>query len=83
MENKRPPVPIGSDVSQICFGLDRATDERSISLFLKRFADDALLAALVPRLRDDELISIVDSLSALLKKHLTEKEYHRLFLGEA
>ena len=68
--------------SEIAFGLDRATDERSLALFLARFSRPELLEVLLPRLSDPELLGLLDRLSDLLKKHLQESEYHRLFLNE-
>lgn len=67
----------------ICFGWDRATDERSCQAFVRRFSRPDLLAALTPRLTDQELTALIDHLSGLMKRHLSEGEYHRLFLGEA
>ena len=66
----------------ISFGFDRPTDEKSLALFLACFADQKLLGALLPRLADDEILEIVDFISRLMHKHLSEKEYHRLFLSE-
>jgi hypothetical protein len=68
--------------SEMAFGLDRATDERSLLLFLERFARPELLATLVPRLDDREIIALLDHLSDLMKTHLREPEYHRLFLKD-
>ena len=68
--------------NEIAFGLDRATDERSLILFLERFTRPELLATLVPRLTEEEIIALLDQLSALMKKHLREPEYHRLFLKD-
>ena len=62
------------------FGLDRETDEKSLMVYLQKFSDDALLAALVPRLNDGEIQELFERISLLLKKHLQEAEYHRLFL---
>jgi hypothetical protein len=62
------------------FGLDRETDEKSLMVYLQKFSDDALLAALVPRLSDAEIRDLFERISLLLKKHLQEDEYHRLFL---
>jgi hypothetical protein len=64
------------------FGLDRETDEKSLMVYLQKFSDDALLAALVPRLSDDELREIFELISRLIKTHLKEDEYHRLFLKD-
>lgn len=68
-------------MEQICFGFDRATDERSLVAFMAAFSDHPLLHTLVPRLEDKEITALVDFLTGLMKKHLTEKEYHRLFLS--
>jgi TorA maturation chaperone TorD len=64
------------------FGLDRETDEKSLMVYLQKFSDDALLAALVPRLSPDEIQDLFERISLLLKKHLQEAEYHRLFLKD-
>jgi hypothetical protein len=64
------------------FGLDRETDEKSLMVYLQKFSDDAHLACLLPRLKDQEIQEILDLLSRLLRAHLNEEEYHRLFLKE-
>ena len=64
----------------ICFGLDRETDERSLAIFLRLFSREELLQTLIPRLKDDEIMQMVDQLTAVLGKHLQEDEYHALFL---
>jgi hypothetical protein len=69
------------DIDQICFGLDRATDERSLIAFIKAFTGRDLLAAIVPRLEDREITAVVDMLTGLMKKHFSEQEYHQLFLS--
>ena len=74
--------PPDTGFEQICFGLNRATDERSLALFLRLFSRDELLNVLVSRLADEELSGLVDYFTGLLRNHLTEKEYHELFLGD-
>jgi hypothetical protein len=64
------------------FGFDRATDEASLALFLEKIGRPELLATLVPRLEEKEIASVVDLFTGLMKKHLSKKEYHKLFLGE-
>ena len=64
----------------IIFGLNRTTDEQSIVSFLKLFSSDALLSTLVPRLTDREIATLTDILTGLMRQHLSEQEYHRLFL---
>ena len=66
----------------IAFGFDRATDERSFGLFLERFVDKKLLETLLPRLQDEDILATVDFLTGIMQKHLSEKEYYRLFLAE-
>ncbi|MCW5200697.1 hypothetical protein VU07_02635 [Desulfobulbus sp. F4] len=43
---------------------------------------EELLNALVSRLADEEISGLVDYLTGILHRHLTEKEYHELFLGD-
>ena len=66
----------------IAFGFDRATDEQSFGFFLQRFVDKKLMEVLIPRLQDDDILATVDFLTGIMQKHLTEKEYHSLFLAE-
>ncbi|MDX1775898.1 MAG: hypothetical protein R3297_04905 [Desulfobulbales bacterium] len=66
----------------IVFGFGRSKDEQSLHMFLHRFTDQKVLAALVPRLQDEDILATVDFLTAMMQKHLTEEEYHTLFLGE-
>jgi hypothetical protein len=68
--------------NSICFGLNRETDEQSLRLFIKKFGNDQFLNILIPRLADGEITSFVNFLTGLMHNHLTEKEYHRLFLDE-
>jgi len=69
-----------SATRHIAFGWDRETDEASLREFLRKFGREALLAALVPRMTDEEITATVDHLSTLMRRHLSEKEYHSLFL---
>lgn len=64
------------------FGLDRKTDEHTVAWVLQKFSDDALLAALLPRLEPEELSEVFDLVHRLLRRHLDEAEYHRLFLKD-
>lgn len=66
----------------IAFGWDRQTDEQSIICYLQMFSDDALMKTLAGRLTDNEINDIHDLINRLLKNHLTESEYHGLFLKE-
>jgi TorA maturation chaperone TorD len=64
------------------FGLDRETDENTVVYYLQKFSDDALMAVLRERMSDEELESLFSLLGRLLKKHLSEEEYHALFLKD-
>lgn len=67
---------------QICFGLNRTTDEQSLSVFLKLFSKDQLLDTLLPRLNEEEIEEVIELLTRLMHNHLQKNEYHRLFLSE-
>jgi hypothetical protein len=69
------------DPSQICFGLNRRTDEQSLAHFISRFASPAVLEALIPRMTDTEITETLDFLSKIMANHFQESEYHTLFLG--
>jgi hypothetical protein len=64
------------------FGLDRQTDENTIVYYLQKFSDDRLMAQMSRRMNDDELSTLFNLLSGLLRKHLSEEEYHALFLKD-
>ena len=66
----------------IVFGFDRATDEQSLGVFLQRFTDKGLLQVLLPRLEEKDILATVDFLTGIMRKHLSEKEYHSLFLAD-
>ena len=66
----------------IGFGLDRETDEKTICYFLQKFSDDALMDNIIKKLSDQELQELFDLMTRLLKKHLSDDEYHRLFLKD-
>ena len=64
------------------FGYDRAKDEKTIMYYLQKFSDDTHLETIIPRLTDDELNHLFEMLSNLMKNHLSDKEYHHLFLKD-
>ena len=64
------------------FGYDRETDEKTIMYYLQKFSDDRHLETIIPRLTDDELSQLFEMLSNLMKNHLSENEYHHLFLKD-
>ncbi len=66
----------------VAFGLSREIDEASLSVYLQKLSDDRLLEALRARLSDDEILQTSDWIAGLLRRHLSEQEYHRLFLRD-
>jgi hypothetical protein len=63
-------------------GLDRETDENTIICYLQKFSDDTLMKELVKRLTDEEFEEIFSLVNRLLRKYLTDSEYHKLFLKD-
>ena len=70
------------DAHQILIGLNREEDERSLTDFLQLFSKHRLTSVLIPRMTDEERDQTVETLTAILRNHLSEKEYHALFLGQ-
>jgi hypothetical protein len=66
----------------IAFGYSRKEDERSLIAFLQKFSDDYLMQLISKRVSDSEIEDLVDLLTGLMKKHLSEEEYHRYFLKD-
>lgn len=64
------------------FGWDRSTDESTVIAYLQMFSDDELMNKLRHRLTDEELGEIYFLINRLLRTHLDDEEYHRLFLKE-
>lgn len=64
------------------FGLDRETDEETIMFYLQKFSEDSFLKAFISRLSDLELEEIYFFINKNLKQHISENEYHTLFLKD-
>lgn len=64
------------------FGLDRETNENTVIYYLQKFSDDKLMNHLIHKLTDDELDEIFFMITRLLKAHLSDSEYHTLFLKD-
>ena len=67
----------------VAFGLTRDIDEASLIVYLQKFSDDRLLEMLRGRLSEDEIRKTADWIVALLRAHLSQEEYHRLFLRDS
>jgi hypothetical protein len=66
----------------VAFGLSREVDEASLIVYLQKFSDDDVMACLRSRMSQEEIDKTLDWLTLLLKRHLSEEEYHQLFLRE-
>jgi len=66
----------------MAFGYSREEDERSLIVFLQKFSDDDLMELLRRRVSDSEIENLIDLLTGLMKKHLSEEEYHDYFLKD-
>jgi hypothetical protein len=66
----------------IGFGLDRESDENTVQVYLQKFSDDHLMKMILKRMTDDDLTEMFEITSKMLKKYLTESEYHQLFLKD-
>ena len=66
----------------MAFGYSREEDERSLIVFLQKFSDDELVQLMSKRFSDSDIENLVDLLSGLMKKHLSEEEYHHYFLKD-
>lgn len=64
------------------YGADRETDENTIIYYLQKFSDDKLMATITKRMADEELLETFEFINRLLKKYLSESEYHNLFLKD-
>ena len=68
------------DSQQICFGLNQQLDQQSLSCFLQLAGRKEFADFLSQRLTEQEIHAFVDFFTGILKRTLTEEEYHRLFL---
>lgn len=66
--------------SQMCFGLSEELDKDSFSCFLQLAGRPEFAKTLAARVSSDEIDECVNAIMGLIKKHLSESEYHALFL---
>lgn len=64
------------------FGWERETDEQTMVCYMQMFSDDRLIKTLASRMSDNELEELHDLVNRLLRNHLSDTEYHRLFLKD-
>lgn len=70
------------DPHQMCFGLSTELDRESVSCFLQLIGRPGLAETLAKRLSSTEIRELVHFFTGILKSHMTEDEYHELFLME-
>ncbi len=64
------------------YGLDRQSNENTLRVYLQKFSDDRLMQTVLKRMSDDDLAEVFDVVAKMLKKYLSEPEYHQLFLKD-
>ena len=63
-------------------GLDRETDESTLTYYLQKFSDDEFMANIRTRMSDSDMEKLFNLLGILMEKYLTEEEYHKYFLKD-
>lgn len=66
----------------VAMGYSREVDECTITYYLQKFSDDAVMSLITKRMSREDLEALFDFITRLLKKYLTEEEYHRHFLKD-
>ena len=66
----------------LAHGLDKETDQATLRVYLQKFSDDELMEKLLPMMESSEIDYFFDLIATCLRRHLTEEEYHRLFLRD-
>ena len=64
------------------FGFDKESDEYTITYYLQKFSDDKLMEIIRKRMTPSDLEDLFNLINRLMKKHLTEEEYHQYFLKD-
>lgn len=68
---------------KMCFGLTEELDRESFVCFLETAGHKNFATTLAKRLSSEEILEFVDSFTMLLRRHLSEDEYHRIFLQDS
>lgn len=64
------------------FGINRENDEETMMYTLQKFSDDQFMKVLVPRLSQDEMERIYLMILETVRKHISEDEYHNVYLKD-
>lgn len=70
------------DPSTICFGLNEELDTASCATYLQLLGRKEFAEVFAKRLSSPEIEFLVDTIAALMYKHVSKQEYHQLFLCE-
>ncbi len=68
------------DTSHICFGLSKERDQESFSIILQLAGRKDFSDLLAKRMNSKDIELFMNQFTDLLKKYLTENEYHSQFL---
>ncbi|MEE4240910.1 MAG: hypothetical protein V2I36_05560 [Desulfopila sp.] len=66
----------------MCFGLTEELDRESFACFLQLAGEKKFAETLSQRASCQEINDFVDTFTGLLRRHLSETEYHTLFLKD-
>ncbi|WP_163337057.1 hypothetical protein [Desulfopila sp. IMCC35008] len=67
---------------RMCFGLSPELDKQSFCCFLQLAGGTEFSETLADRVSTDEIDDFITSFTRLMKKHLSEHEYHTIFLQQ-
>lgn len=68
------------DASKICFGLSSELDKASCTTYFQLLGRKEFADLFADRLSSVEIETVIDMIGSLMHKHLSEQEYHQLFL---
>jgi len=71
------------DPGKICFGLSEELDQKSLVIFLQLFGGKEFAELFAGRLSSTEIEKLTDHIMMLLRRHLSEDEYHAVFLQDS
>jgi len=82
MSDRGKGTSTGPDPGTICFGLSPELDRQSLASYLQLLGHAELSTTLAARMSSAEIEELIDLIGALMRQHLSKKEYHHLFLGQ-
>ena len=64
------------------FGFSREVNENTLTYYLQKFADDQHMALIRGRMSDEDMEDLFNLLGTLLRRYLSEEEYHKYFMKD-